>query len=113
MKKVYLRKHINENVGNIFANSPSEFPGQQQYSYELLNFDRRFEQKGNSLDPSHYINVGSYIEGYGYDDRETLHRGVVRSIVKDEEGYIKYLIILDSKITKFVKIYPEFIKLLK
>ena len=113
MKKICLRRKINENVANIFANSPSEFPGQQQYSYELLNFDRRFEQKGNDLDKSSYIGIGSYIEGYGYDDRETIHRGTVRSIVKDEQGYIRYFIILDSKITKFVKIYPDFIKLLR
>ena len=111
--KVYLKRKMNENVGNIFANSPSEFPGQEQYSYELLNFDRKLEQRGNSLDNRSYVTIGSYIEGYGYNDRETIHRGIVKNIVKDESGYIKYFIILDSKITKFIKIYPDFIKLLR
>lgn len=114
MKKVILRKkHLNENVGNVFANMPNEYSNFSPYSYEMLAFDHKLEQKGNPLPTDRYINIGSYIEGYGYNDRETLHRGIVKNIVKDEQGYIKYLIILDSKITRYVKIYPYDVKLLK
>ena len=115
MKKVLFRKRkvMNENIGNVFANMPNEFSNFSPYSYELLGFDHRLEQKGNSLPSDRYINVGSYIEGFGYSDRNTIHTGVVKNIIKDELGYIKYLIILDDKISRFVKIYPDKIKLLK
>ena len=86
MKKVYLRKHINENVGNIFANSPSEFPGQQQYSYELLNFDRRFEIKPiknicKLLDYTISANISNYIY---------THKGRVTYSILDNLDMRKY-----------------------
>lgn len=112
---VKLRKHkpVNENVGNVFANMPNEYSNFSPYSYALLSFDHKLEQKGNDLSNEQYVYPGTYIEGYGFSDRETLHRGVVKNIVKDENGYIKYIIILDSKITRFVKIYPYDIKIIK
>lgn len=115
MKSVKLRrnKKLNENIGNVFANMPNEYSNFSPYSYEVLSFNHNLEQKGNDLNVDRYISTGSYIEGYGFTDRETVHRGVVRSIVKDEMGYIKYIVILDSKITKFVKIYPYDVKILK
>lgn len=113
MKKVKLRRRINENIGYMFDIASSQSQTYNPYSYSLIDLNTCLSQKGNSLNNERYVNIGSYIEGYGYNDRKTLHKGIVKNVIKNEYGYIDYLIILDETIHRFVKILPDNIKLLK
>lgn len=113
--KVKLHKYKKINEHNIFdaAMSGPDQNGYSAYKYSIISLNHYFEQPGNDLNTEHYINVGSYIESVGYSDKHSVHRGIVKQIVKDEAGYILYIIILDSKTSKFIKVSADNIKLLR
>lgn len=111
--KVKLRRHrVNEsNVFDLAMNAQDQTE-KSAYKYSIISLNKFFEQPGNDLSTEHYVNVGSYIQSLGYTDGQ-LHSGIVKQVVKDESGYIQYLIILDDKVSKFVKVSADNIKLLK
>ena len=105
------KKQINESVFDIAMNN-SDQTYRSAYTYNIISLSNNLSQPGNDLNMERYINIGSYIEGYGYTDNDK-HRGIIKRVIKDEDGYIKYFIILDDKNSKFTKISLDNIKILK
>lgn len=105
------KKQINESVFDIAMNN-SDQTYRSAYTYNIISLSNNLSQPGNDLNMEQYINIGSYIEGYGYTDNDK-HSGIIKRVIKDEEGYIKYFIILDDKNSKFTKISLDNIKILK
>ena len=105
------RKKINENI-NMYNIQPGETGGYNPYTYSLISLDNFCEQKGNPTSMESYINVGSYIKGQGFYD-DNYYSGIIRNVVKKEDGSISHIIILDDKTAKFIKLRIDKITLLK
>lgn len=105
------RKKINENI-NMYNIQPGETGGYNPYTYSLISLDNFCEQKGNPTSAESYINVGSYIKGQGFYD-DNYYSGIIRNVVKKEDGSISHIIILDDKTAKFIKLRIDKIILLK
>ena len=111
--KVFLKKKINESIFDDAQNPRNSYNGTPVYRYSIIGLNHLFEQPGNALETESYVGPGSNIVGKGYKNNDIEYTGIVRQIVKDESGYILYVIILDSKTAKFVKIEPSSIKLIR
>ena len=86
--------------GSTVFNNPAP------YSYELININSTLSQKGNSISNEFCVNKGTLIKGVGFEDGKE-YKGRVDVIVKDSDGYIKYLVILDEKTRTLKKINPD------
>lgn len=86
--------------GSTVFNNPAP------YSYELINLNSSLSQNGNSTPNEFYVNKGTLVKGRGIEDNKE-YSGRVDVIVKDSDGYIKYLVILDEKTRTLKKINPE------
>ena len=92
--------------GSTVFNNPAPF------SYELIPLSTSLSQKGNSLPNESIVHRGTKIKGCGIKDGKE-YIGRVDTIVRDSDGYISYVIILDEKNRIFVKISPDDIYILK
>lgn len=92
--------------GSTVFNNPAP------YSYELINLNSSLSQKGNPTPNEIYVNRGTLIKGIGLND-EKEYKGRVDTIVKDSDGYIKYVIILDEKTRVLTKINPDKVYILR
>ncbi len=106
------RKKVNENFNNMYSIQPGETGGYNPYTYSLISLDNFCEQKGNPTSMDSYINTGSYVKGQGFYD-DNYYSGVIRNIIKKEDGSISHIIILDDKTAKFIKLRIDKIRLLK
>ena len=92
--------------GSTVFNNPSPF------TYEITSLNTSLSQKGNSMPNESIIHRGSRVKGVSIDDGKE-YIGRVDTIVRDSDGYIKYVIILDEKNRRFVKLSDEKIFILK
>jgi hypothetical protein len=92
--------------GNTVFNNPAPF------SYEIIPLNTSLSQKGNSMPNEIVVCRGMRIKGIGIEDGKT-HIGRVDTIVRDSDGYIKCVIILDENDRTFVKLDDENIYILK
>jgi hypothetical protein len=122
-KKLRIKKKIQEGyqMGAVYAGGYSGgynpqgstvFNNPAPYSYELINLNSSLSQKGNPTPNEIYINRGTLIKGIGLND-EKEYKGRVDNIVKDSDGYIKYVIILDEKTRVLTKINPDKVYILR
>lgn len=92
--------------GNTVFNNPAP------YSYELINLNSSLSQKGNSIPDEIYVNRGTLIKGKGLEDGKE-YSGRVDTIIKDSDGYIKYVIIIDMNTRVIKKINPDTIFIIR
>ena len=103
MIKLRRRKHVNEAYGMMPGGVDDNQLSYNPYRYSIINLNTSLSQKGNETNIDRYVNIGSCIEGEGYNGGD-LHTGIIRNVVRNEDGTMKYIIILDSKTTRLVKI---------
>ena len=92
--------------GSTVFNNPAPF------SYEIIPLNTSLSQKGNSTPNEIVVCRGMKVKGKGIEDGK-IHIGRVDTIVRDTDGYIECVIILDEKDRKFVKLDDENIYILK
>ena len=92
--------------GSTVFNNPSPF------TYEITSLNTSLSQKGNCLSNESIVHRGSRVKGVSIEDGKE-YIGRVDTIVRDSDGYIKYVIILDEKNRNFVKLSDENIFILK
>lgn len=92
--------------GSTVFNNPAPF------SYEITTLNTTLSQKGNSTPNESIVHRGTRIKGTSIEDGK-VYVGRVDTIVRDAEGYIKYIIILDEENRRFVKISDEQVFILK
>jgi hypothetical protein len=103
MVKFRRRKPVNEAYGMMPGGVDDNQLSYNPYRYSIINLNTSLSQKGNSINTDRYVNIGSYIEGEGYNGGD-LHTGIIRNIIRNEDGTMNHIIILDSKTTRMVKI---------
>lgn len=86
----------NPNGNTVFNNPPP-------FTYEITSLNSNLSQKGNSTPNEMIVHKGTRIKGKNSQNGKT-YKGRVDTIIRDEEGYIKYVIILNEKDRKFVKV---------
>lgn len=91
---------LNMNSGtNIIGNRPP-------YEYEIVPLNHKLEQKQSATDNDIYVHPGSRVIGFALkDDRKV--QGTVYRIVKNTDGTISFVYVLDEKTGTFVKLKPE------
>lgn len=91
---------LNINSGtNIIGNRPP-------YEYEIVPLNHKLEQKQTKTDNDIYVHPGSRVIGFSIkDDRKV--QGTVYRIVKNTDGTISFVYVLDEKTGTFVKLKPE------
>lgn len=80
------------------------------YQYELLPVTDDLQQKKNDPSNFSYIHVGTKVRAAGLNDPDIKYDGVVTKIVKDTDGAVTAVYILDSKTAKTKKVSPDRIK---
>lgn len=93
-------------MGNTVFNNPAPF------TYEIITLNTSLSQKGNSTPNEVIIHRGTRVKGKSIEDG-SLCVGRVDTIIKDSDGYIKYVIVLDENSRRFVKVSDEEIFILK
>ena len=122
-KKLRIKKKIQEGyqMGAVYAGGYSGgynpqgstvFNNPAPYSYELINLNSSLSQKGNPTPNEVYVYRGTLIKGVGLNDNKE-YKGRVDTIVKDSEGYIKYVVILDEETRVLTKINPAEIYIIR
>lgn len=92
--------------GSTVFNNPAPF------TYEITSLNTSLSQKGNSSPNEVIVHRGTRVKGVGINDGKE-HVGRVDTIVKDVDGYIKHVIILDENSRQFVKLSDENIFILR
>lgn len=115
MKKI-ATTHINENsfavaggAGDPTLASSSymvqgTFPG---YTYQILGFNDKLQQKPNKTSNEYYIHPGCLVRGVGFNNPNKTYTGRVNRIVKNEMGEVVCLYILSQKTSKMVTVRAD------
>lgn len=82
------------------------------YEYAILPVTKVLEQKPNQKKADYqYIHVGTKVKAYGSIDDSKSYTGYIQKILKDENGVIKTVYILDEETRKLKKASPDRIKM--
>lgn len=97
---------LNMNSGtNIIGNRPP-------YEYEIIPLNHTLEPKQSTVMNDVYVHTGSKVVGYSIKDDRKI-QGTVYRIVKNTDGTVSFVYVLDSKTGTFVKLKPDNITVLK
>ena len=126
MKKIFFikrKKHINESIGNGYAinndydnknnQNIKSLTGLPYYSYEIIPLNHKLETKQPSVGYFNVLKIGNRVKGLVLNSKKETQFGTILGKVKNNDGNIKYYIIISEINGKKYKIDPTKIILLK